>query len=308
MKKILISLGVLILLAVGFYYFTNRNSETEQILVPPLASSPKNATYTIDGQKVTLVNGEASVPSVPGSSSQTVTKYFGNEVKYDFDQDGREDTAFLLTQTTSGSGIFYYLVVALNKESGYIGSEGVFIGDRISPQSTEMADGFGSGNIMVVNYADRKPGESFSTSPSVGKSLALVLDPTTLQIGQVEQNFEGEADPDRMNLGMKTWVWIRSEYNDGKTVTPKKAGKFTLTFGGEGKFTATTDCNSMGGQFSESGGLITFKNIYSTKMFCEGSQEGEFAKMLQDSTSFHFTGRGELIMDLKFDSGSVIFR
>ena len=49
-------------------------------------------------------------------------------------------------------------------------------------------------NVIVVNYADRAPGEPFTTQPSVGKSIWLKLDPQSRQWGTVEQNFEGEAN------------------------------------------------------------------------------------------------------------------
>jgi hypothetical protein len=45
-----------------------------------------------------------------------------------------------------------------------------------------------------------------------------------------------------------------------------------------------------------------------TKMYCEGSQESVFTGLLENTHSYHFTSKGELIFNLKFDSGSVIFR
>lgn len=133
------------------------------------------------------------------------------------------------------------------------------------------------------------------------------VDTATLAGGEIGENPEGEADPSRMTLGMTTWKWMRALYNDGRVVAPQEAGVFTLTFA-DGRFSATTDCNSMSGEYSVSGNTITFGPIASTKMYCEGSQEGEFARLLQDSTSYHFTSRGELVLDLKFDSGTVVFR
>jgi hypothetical protein len=43
-------------------------------------------------------------------------------------------------------------------------------------------------------------------------------------------------------------------------------------------------------------------------MYCENSQEAEFTKMLGEVESYYFTNRGELVFNLKFDSGSMIFR
>jgi hypothetical protein len=152
--------------------------------------SLKDATYILDSKLVTLANGIAEVEAAPGSASKIVTRYFGNELTRDLDGDGRDDTVFILTQQTGGSGVFYYVVAALNTEQGYVGSHGLLLGDRIAPQTTEM----GKGSIVIINYADRKSGESFATQPSVGKSIWLLLDPKTMQFGEVVQNFEGERD------------------------------------------------------------------------------------------------------------------
>ena len=186
-KIIFIILGLLVVVAIGFsisHYGTSKKISPESVTV----TDPKNATYTIDGQPVTLVNGISSVPAAPGSATKIVTQYFGNEVTHDFNGDGRPDVAFILTQNTGGSGTFYYVVVALNTASGFVGSQGFLIGDRIVPQTLEMSQDPKTPNVIVVNYADRKPGESFATQPSVGKSKWLLLDPKTMQLGETVQN------------------------------------------------------------------------------------------------------------------------
>src|SRR3989344_5528798 len=126
----------------------------------------KDATYTIAGKAVTLQDGIAEEEAAPGSASKIITRYFGNEVTADLNDDGREDVVFLLTQETGGSGAFFYVVAALNTEEGYKGSHGILLGDRIAPQTTELSREPSHVNVVVVNYADRKPGESFVVSPS----------------------------------------------------------------------------------------------------------------------------------------------
>jgi heat shock protein HslJ len=232
-----------------------------------------------------------------------VTRYFGNELKTDLNGDGREDTFFLLTQETGGSGTFYYGVGALNTVDGYVGTQGLFIGDRIAPQTTNKGDG----NIVVVNYAVRKAGEDFSVRPSLGKSLWLKLDPATLQFGEVVQNFEGEANPAVMKLDMNKWNWISTTDKAGTNTAPKKAGVFTLTFKKDGSFSASTDCNGIGGNYVANGSKITLSKMLSTLMYCEGSQEDQYRKMLESVTSFEFTSKGELVFVLK-DGGKAVFR
>ena len=129
-----------------------------------------------------------------------------------------------------------------------------------------------------------------------------------MQFGEVEQNFEGEADPSRMTLTMKTWNFVNALYSDGREVKPKQPNKFTLAFSTDGRFSATTDCNSMSGSYSATKDTLTFSSIAATRMFCEGSQEGDFAAFLVGAQRYHFTGKGELVLDLKQGSGSATFR
>ena len=311
-----IRIFLLVLIIVGIVLICTRNlwvpglveriiKNDEQPLGVVLQSvSPKDTTYTINGQQVTLKNGISEIEAAPGSASKIITRYFGNEVVYDFNGDGRNDIAFILTQSTGGSGTFYYVVAALNTPTGYIGSQGLFLGDRIAPQTTEM----GKGNVVVVNYADRKAGEDFSVQPSIGKSIWLLLDPKTMQFGEVAQNFEGEADPARMTLDMKTWNWVSTTYNNGSSTIPRVQNKFTLTFKAPNRFSATTDCNGVGGEYTMTGNKIAFDKMMSTLMYCEGSQEGVFSKALGEVQSYHFTSKGELVFGLKFDSGTMVFK
>lgn len=147
----------------------------------PTFSDYKNIAYIIDGQKVKLNNGVAETEVTPDSASKIITRYFGNELKTDLNGDGRDDVIFLLTQSTGGSGTFFYVVAALSTAHGYVGSEGYLLGDRIAPQTTELSQKPGQKNVVVVNYADRAPGEPMTAQPSIGKSVYVQLNPTTMQ-------------------------------------------------------------------------------------------------------------------------------
>ncbi len=122
------------------------------------------------------------------------------------------------------------------------------------------------------------------------------------------QDFEGEADPATMRLDMKTWVWVGARYADGRELTPRRPDVFTLTFGSDGRFNATTDCNRLGGTYTAADSSLTFGDIFATRMFCEGSQENEFSALLDAVVSYRFTSRGQLILVLDADMGSVELR
>jgi len=160
---------VLIVVALVLWAWIARMPVSPNATVPE-ATGVKDGTYTIDGQRVTLVNGRAESASAPGSASKIVTQYFGNEATGDLNGDGETDFAFLLTQTTGGSGTFYYVAAALKTADGYQGTNAVLLGDRIAPQPTQIEYG-----EVVVNYAERAVGEPMTTQPSVGVSKYLYL-------------------------------------------------------------------------------------------------------------------------------------
>jgi hypothetical protein len=139
-----------------------------------LGTDPQNASYLIDGQEVTLVNGVAEQETAPGSTSRNVTRYFGNAVDIDLNSDGLMDSGFLLTQDGGGSGTFFYVAVALQTVGGYQGSNAIFLGDRIAPQSTNVDPN--NPTQLIVNYAERKASEPMSAQPSMGVSRTFKLE------------------------------------------------------------------------------------------------------------------------------------
>lgn len=117
MKKKLYILCILVLLGVASVSLLNTYTETtkQEVSIPDY----KDATYTIEGIPVHLVDGVAETPLAPDSASVVITRYFGNEVWKDLNNDGVADVTFILTQETGGSGTFYYVVSALKTSEGY---------------------------------------------------------------------------------------------------------------------------------------------------------------------------------------------
>jgi len=162
-KSVIVAIAAIVFLG-GFLFFY-KDSSAPSVSVPstPSSADDKNATYTIDGSSITLVDGYAESEIAPGSASKLITQYFGNEAMGDLTGNGAGDAAFLITQTGGGSGTFYYIVAAIKTTDGYRGTNGILLGDRIAPQSTEIKNG-----EIVVNYADRSAGEPMAAQPSVG--------------------------------------------------------------------------------------------------------------------------------------------
>ena len=189
------SVGAMIIVGVvalvGGCASNSENPPQGQAAVPGTAY--RNAQYVIEGQRITLADGLSEIDTSPGSASRIVTRYFGNELTTDLNNDGREDVVFLLTQQRGGSGTFFYAVAALNTEAGYRGSDGYLLGDRIAPQTTVVSRNPRHKNVIVVNYGDRRPDEPMTAQPSVGKNVYLKLDAETARWGIVVPGFEGES-------------------------------------------------------------------------------------------------------------------
>ncbi|MFC1720737.1 META domain-containing protein [Patescibacteria group bacterium] len=301
-KQILLLGGLIIIIFIGWYFLVNKQDAKVVI------SDPLNTTYLIGGESFTLVNGFVEKEITPESATKNKVSVFGEPVFGDIDKDGDDDAVLILVNDPGGSGTFYYAAIAANINGEYKGTDTILLGDRIVPQKFYIDD-----NRAKIEYLNREFGESFAIQPSVEKALHLKFevsqsDENKLYLIEVEVDFEGEADPNIMTLDMHTWRWIKTTYNNDTELIPDNIEEFTITFKNDGTFSATTDCNSMGGSYEVEENKITFSDIFATEMFCEGSQEQQFSKMLGEVNSYFFTGHGELIFDLKFDSGSSIFR
>lgn len=110
-------------------------------------------------------------------------------------------------------------------------------------------------------------------------------------------------------LQSKKWVWVKTQISDGTLITPKKAGDFSLIFAKNGKLSIDTDCNSMSTTYSlgNENTIQVSDKIMSTKMYCAESLENIFTKDLVESVIFSFNEEGQLILDLKYDTGSMVF-
>ena len=134
---------------------------------------------------------------------------------------------------------------------------------------------------------------------------------TLYDFAQVNEEGKNVENPTRDNstLSQASWKWVSTALTDGTTITPSKKDVFSLMFTPDGKISGTTDCNSFGGTYT-TGEMqaINFGEFASTQMYCEGSQESAFIDMITKTQQYIFTHEGNLILLLKSDAGSVMFR
>lgn len=124
-------------------------------------------------------------------------------------------------------------------------------------------------------------------------------------VGDDEGGQEREIDE---RLIGKKWMWIKTEMNNDTSIVPKKENVFSVSFESDGNVEITTDCNAMGGSYSADAQEITFGPLRSTKMYCEDSQEQDFARILEEVQQYMFNDEGQLVLLLKFDTGAMYFQ
>lgn len=185
-KYVYIAIVIILAVVATAAYYLPKNKKITEI---NSNNDYKNIAYEIDGQSILLKNGFAEIESASNSASKMKVQYFGNKLVSDINSDGREDVVFLLTTQTGGSGIFYYVVGALNTENGYIGTDGYFLGDRIAPQTIEKSQDTRHKDVIVVNYTERDKGEPMTAQPSISKSVYLKIDSKANRWAIVANNF-----------------------------------------------------------------------------------------------------------------------
>ncbi|WP_027716607.1 Gmad2 immunoglobulin-like domain-containing protein [Desulfuromonas sp. TF] len=164
------------------------------------ADSPASATYRIAGRFVSLSGGRAENQVIPGAASRTVTEIFGEPVAGDLDGDGTADAALLLVQQTGGSGSFFHLAAALQKDRKWQGSNAVFLGDRIAPQELSVRNG-----LIIIRYAEHRPGEPMAAAPTSAVERYFLVENDLL----LERFLEGKGAAPR-----EGWVTIGHEVRE----------------------------------------------------------------------------------------------
>ena len=160
-------------LAVG--YFLIRDDSSKKTGAPVVNENgefrpdPSSATFTFDGEVVTLSSGRSAKAVVPGSALVEETLLLDKFAYGDINADGKEDTLLLLARYGAGSGTFIYLAGFISGPVTYRGTEAVFIGDRITPQSISIG-----GGTITVSYLDREDNEAFAAEPTVKVSKRFV--------------------------------------------------------------------------------------------------------------------------------------
>ncbi len=114
---------------------------------------------------------------------------------------------------------------------------------------------------------------------------------------------------DRQALAGTSWQLKQIQFNDGTLLTANPPENYVLEFSGSGEVFVQADCNRAIGQFSETGDRrLSITMGPTTLAACSPESIGtRFLQALNDSNSYFFQEDGNLIIEIKFDSGSLQF-
>lgn len=165
MRKTII---IIILAAVVVFYTMRDNFSTDKTGAPitnedgTFHPDPSNATFTIDDESIILSAGRNERVITPESALTEETILLDKFAYGDINTDGKEDTLLLLARYGGGSGTFIYLAAFVSGPVTYRGSNTIFIGDRVAPQSISL-----NGETITVEYLDRGPDDAFAVEPTI---------------------------------------------------------------------------------------------------------------------------------------------
>lgn len=137
------------------------------LLIFAIPTSEKAATETPQDNTITGSLNDAEYKFEDDIASEDVLVL--SESTGDLNADGKQDRGVVLSVTGSGTGVFIYVAASVSGPVGYQGSNAVYLGDRVKPESISIKDG-----ILTVRYLGRSKDEPFSDEPTVSMSKEFV--------------------------------------------------------------------------------------------------------------------------------------
>ena len=146
------SIAIILIILVALLWFLGSKIE-----VDGLTQDFKTGQYEVGQEIVTLGTNKV--------------EYFGNEAWGDFNNDGRQDVAFLIERELENGQKSYYVTAAFNLNEGYEGMNAIFLGNDIAPQMTDYTQ-----NTLTVNF--KQPQEKIPLEEIIGVNYFFSISTT----------------------------------------------------------------------------------------------------------------------------------
>jgi len=134
---------------------------TEQVLGSQINVAVPDTTFQQTASVITALAKPAS-----STTAQNQQQYFGGlEADGDLNGDGVSDVAFIIPRTDPQLGSIYYLAAAIATSTGHIGTNLLFLGDKVKPNAIAIGNGIieidytkGTSTTTKKMYADLEKG------------------------------------------------------------------------------------------------------------------------------------------------------
>jgi len=242
---------------------------------------------------VTLSHGEFRAPAAPGASSEIIIKLTDKSAFGTLN--GKDVGVVVFTTSTGGSGTFYELALLFRSDDGWINTDVVLLGDREKVEAISLAaDRI---DIQMLSHGPRDP--QCCPTQKVTKRFAIQDERLVTTAGN---------DTEIQHLIGPVWAWSYSRYNNDTRQSPVNSDSYTLQFHNNGSINIKADCNLKAGKYTLNGKQLSIRVGRSTRVACEpGSLENVFVRDLTAATNYFIKER-ILYIDLKFDSGTMVFK
>lgn len=181
---------------------------------------------------------------------------------------------------------------------------GVIIWQWKSPQVKDSGEVSPQAKVPEKNTADKVVDKNATEVKPVETFKKVTVPPKDTEA--LRSSFTYEVPLSKI-LDRK-WEWVEAVNYDESIFTPKKSSAFSITFKKDGTFSGTTDCNGIFGKYTVKGSGIKLSSIGQTMMYCDGSEEIKFTTYLGQVSEFMWNGDENLVLNLEFDSGSMVFK
>ncbi len=264
-----------------------------------LANMEVKSELTADGVAL-LANGVYTEPVAPDSVSVIEVQMQPFPIAYGV-IDEQDVAAAVIAESGGGSGTFISLAMIGVQDESPVHIASAPLGDRVVVQDLAIDNNQIALTMLTQGPDDPMccPSQVVSQTYELQEETLVLVDETTAAAPTGESVLAGSS-----------WTWVETQMNDGSVKTPATEGAFTLTFLDGGSVSATTDCNTFNGSFTEGsdGVRLTIAFLLSTAMACpDDAQEQEFIADVTSINGFIITDGGDLALLLPFDSGSMIF-
>ncbi len=167
--------------------------------------------------------------------------------------------------------------------------------DPMLPEAPPTLEG-----LQTAEVATDTPAELTTNETSAATDT---LPPPPLPPPSFEDTAPTDSTTPPTVLPGTSWRW--KETTGPAAVTPE-VDMFVINFSGGGSMDSSTDCNRLGGPYRTTGTTLTFSDMFSTQMFCEGSQEQVYRDQLSQVGSFKIES-DTLYLYLTNDGGTMRF-